>query len=345
MNRRRRVRRRDRRTTYRQPRHLDRSHRLIRPAPPRPHLRPRPRVPGHQHFWHLPQTQATNLAYAGLARIPLFAFGFFALRLTGFRRRNFARQPGCRDPSKGRAVPTPYGRPARLLAVDLRMTDLARGLVLSRSGATYRIHQLVDAGLVERAQDPDDDRIVLVRLTAKGHDAVAVARPPTPHWFSGSCLMSLSATTSTCSPRSSTRSPSERVRPNAHRAAFARAGAFRPCRGPYGEGVPGAERAGPAQQDSGAAGNVSAVKAGPRHGSAGTGEPAAPEGRADQRSAAATHPHPTPLTDPRTTPPIDATHNAERTCRTTSARKPSVSQNAAYGFLATVTPVDPAATS
>ncbi|WP_426595615.1 MarR family winged helix-turn-helix transcriptional regulator [Cellulomonas sp. McL0617] len=66
---------------------------------------------------------------------------------------------------------------ARLSDGGIRMTDLARGLILSRSGATYRIQQLVAAGYVARADDPSDDRGVIASLTQAGHDVLAAATP------------------------------------------------------------------------------------------------------------------------------------------------------------------------
>lgn len=66
---------------------------------------------------------------------------------------------------------------ARLADGGLRMTDLARGLILSRSGATYRIQQLVNAGYVRREGDPADDRGVVAALTPAGREVLAVAGP------------------------------------------------------------------------------------------------------------------------------------------------------------------------
>lgn len=68
---------------------------------------------------------------------------------------------------------------ARLAAAPdgLRMTDLAKGLILSRSGATYRTQQLAAAGYLTRDQDPDDDRGVIARLTPAGAQVVDAARP------------------------------------------------------------------------------------------------------------------------------------------------------------------------
>jgi DNA-binding MarR family transcriptional regulator len=49
-----------------------------------------------------------------------------------------------------------------------RMTDVADRLVHSRSGLTYQVGQLAEAGLVAKAPSPDDERSVVVSLTAEG---------------------------------------------------------------------------------------------------------------------------------------------------------------------------------
>ncbi|MEU1731918.1 MarR family transcriptional regulator [Streptosporangium sp. NPDC020145] len=50
----------------------------------------------------------------------------------------------------------------------LRMSDLARRLVVSKSGLTYQIGQLEKRGLVERMDCPSDERGVLAVLTDEG---------------------------------------------------------------------------------------------------------------------------------------------------------------------------------
>jgi DNA-binding MarR family transcriptional regulator len=52
----------------------------------------------------------------------------------------------------------------------LRMTDLADGLVYSRSGLTYQAGQLEKRGLVTRTPGTDDERSVEVALTPAGRD-------------------------------------------------------------------------------------------------------------------------------------------------------------------------------
>lgn len=49
-----------------------------------------------------------------------------------------------------------------------RMTDLADGVVYSRSGLTYQAGLLENAGLLTRSPDPDDERATLVTITGKG---------------------------------------------------------------------------------------------------------------------------------------------------------------------------------
>lgn len=50
----------------------------------------------------------------------------------------------------------------------LTMTDLADGVVYSRSGLTYQAGLLEKAGLITRAPSPDDDRATLVTITGAG---------------------------------------------------------------------------------------------------------------------------------------------------------------------------------
>jgi DNA-binding MarR family transcriptional regulator len=51
---------------------------------------------------------------------------------------------------------------------EQRMTDLADGIVYSRSGLTYQAGQLEDAGLISRSPALDDERSTVVTLTAAG---------------------------------------------------------------------------------------------------------------------------------------------------------------------------------
>ena len=59
----------------------------------------------------------------------------------------------------------------------LRMTDLADGLVYSRSGLTYQAGQLEAAGLVTRTPGEDDERSVTVSLTPAGAGLLAKVMP------------------------------------------------------------------------------------------------------------------------------------------------------------------------
>jgi DNA-binding MarR family transcriptional regulator len=59
----------------------------------------------------------------------------------------------------------------------MRMTDIADKLVVSRSGLTYQIGQLEKRGFVTRAPSIDDERSVIARITAAGHDTVISAVP------------------------------------------------------------------------------------------------------------------------------------------------------------------------
>ncbi|MEU4836376.1 MarR family transcriptional regulator [Streptosporangium sp. NPDC023615] len=51
---------------------------------------------------------------------------------------------------------------------QLRMTELAHRLIVSKSGLTYQIGQLERKGLVARASCPSDERGVLAVLTEQG---------------------------------------------------------------------------------------------------------------------------------------------------------------------------------
>jgi DNA-binding MarR family transcriptional regulator len=50
----------------------------------------------------------------------------------------------------------------------LTMTELADGVVYSRSGLTYQAGLLEKAGLINRSPSPDDDRSTLVAITGTG---------------------------------------------------------------------------------------------------------------------------------------------------------------------------------
>ena len=58
-----------------------------------------------------------------------------------------------------------------------RMTDLADGVVISRSGLTYQAGLLEKAGLVTRAPSPDDERSITVTITQAGRDRLAQVFP------------------------------------------------------------------------------------------------------------------------------------------------------------------------
>lgn len=51
----------------------------------------------------------------------------------------------------------------------LTMTELADGVVYSRSGLTYQAGLLERAGLITRGPSPEDDRATLVAITGTGH--------------------------------------------------------------------------------------------------------------------------------------------------------------------------------
>lgn len=60
------------------------------------------------------------------------------------------------------------GRLMRAPSQQLRMTDLADSIAVSRSGLTYQVAAIADAGFVERSMSPDDERATLVSLTDAG---------------------------------------------------------------------------------------------------------------------------------------------------------------------------------
>ncbi|GAA2068579.1 MarR family transcriptional regulator [Streptomyces albiaxialis] len=68
---------------------------------------------------------------------------------------------------------------ARLAGSDgaLTMTELADGVVYSRSGLTHQAGLLEKAGLVTRGPSPDDHRATLVALTEAGRERVDQVLP------------------------------------------------------------------------------------------------------------------------------------------------------------------------
>ena len=63
-------------------------------------------------------------------------------------------------------------RLARTPNRSLRMTELARRVMMSPSGLTRVVDRLAEEGLVDRRRDSDDARVVLARLTDEGRDKV-----------------------------------------------------------------------------------------------------------------------------------------------------------------------------
>jgi DNA-binding MarR family transcriptional regulator len=55
---------------------------------------------------------------------------------------------------------------------EQRMTDLADAIVHSRSGLTYQVAQLEQAGLIRRAPSVEDERSINVSITADGQALV-----------------------------------------------------------------------------------------------------------------------------------------------------------------------------
>lgn len=69
------------------------------------------------------------------------------------------------------------GRLMRAPSQQLRMTDLADSIAVSRSGLTYQVTALTEAGFVDRSTSPDDERATLVALTDAGRDEFLEALP------------------------------------------------------------------------------------------------------------------------------------------------------------------------
>src|SRR5689334_15548408 len=59
----------------------------------------------------------------------------------------------------------------------LTMTELADGVVYSRSGLTHQAGLLEKEGLITRATSPDDQRATVVELTDEGRARVATVLP------------------------------------------------------------------------------------------------------------------------------------------------------------------------
>src|SRR5919198_6513244 len=60
---------------------------------------------------------------------------------------------------------------------QLTMTQLADGVVYSRSGLTYQAGLLEKAGLITRGPSPDDERATLVAITKNGRALVGRVLP------------------------------------------------------------------------------------------------------------------------------------------------------------------------
>jgi DNA-binding MarR family transcriptional regulator len=58
-----------------------------------------------------------------------------------------------------------------------RMTDLADGVVYSRSGLTYQAQSLEQRGLITRAPSLDDERSTTVAITEQGRDVLTKVFP------------------------------------------------------------------------------------------------------------------------------------------------------------------------
>jgi DNA-binding MarR family transcriptional regulator len=68
-------------------------------------------------------------------------------------------------------------RLARQPQGSMRMQDLARGALLSKSGLTRLVDRLQDAGLIDRRPCAEDRRVVYATLTPAGSRALSAAAP------------------------------------------------------------------------------------------------------------------------------------------------------------------------
>lgn len=57
------------------------------------------------------------------------------------------------------------------------MTDLADGVVYSRSGLTYQAQLLEQRGLITRSPSPDDERSTVAAITTSGREVLAAVFP------------------------------------------------------------------------------------------------------------------------------------------------------------------------
>nr|WP_174347211.1 MarR family transcriptional regulator [Gordonia rhizosphera] len=65
---------------------------------------------------------------------------------------------------------------ARIGPDGTRLTDLAEQAQVAKQTATHLVDRLERAGYVERVVDPTDGRGRLVRIAARGEEAIAIAR-------------------------------------------------------------------------------------------------------------------------------------------------------------------------
>lgn len=73
-----------------------------------------------------------------------------------------------------------------------RMTDLADGVVYSRSGLTYQAGLLEKAGLIARTPSEDDERGVTVTITDSGRDRLKAVLPGHTEVINGQLFQPLS---------------------------------------------------------------------------------------------------------------------------------------------------------
>ena len=75
---------------------------------------------------------------------------------------------------------------------SMRMGDMARAMLVSAPNATRIVRQLEDRGLARRGPSAKSDREVIVRLTAKGEDAIQACLPQLERELQGTLDAALS---------------------------------------------------------------------------------------------------------------------------------------------------------
>ena len=79
---------------------------------------------------------------------------------------------GAAHPSARRFDPSMFVLKVVRMHGDVRMSEIGRHMGISKPYMTALVDKLISEGLVERAPDPDDRRVVNVRITCAGKEAI-----------------------------------------------------------------------------------------------------------------------------------------------------------------------------